>query len=161
MDNTGLDAGLPEGYLSRFPTKLCQILSDSRNQKRFMSKVRFDYADTYVYRGIHRADCVHEDDFLGNLDEAELYHRRVRKETLEMCAVSVNEDKQQLITALHIPNGNRPMLGIAKGVMSKRDGPADFIPGKTHHNWYLFEDQISNVARRFVLEEIHMDNEEK
>ncbi|MCM1218369.1 MAG: hypothetical protein NC548_28110 [Lachnospiraceae bacterium] len=151
MSSTGQDKRQPEAYLSRFPSKLRQILSDDSKHKRFLDKVCFEYADIDVYRGIHRADCVKDDDFLGNLEEAELYGRRVRKETLEMCAVSVNEDKQQLITALHIPNKERPTLGIAKGVMRMQYGPADFVQGKTHHNWYLYVDQISNAAREFKL----------
>lgn len=157
MDSTEQDKGLPDGYLDRFPTKLRQILSDSRNQEKFLSNVSFEYADIDVYRGIHRADCVKSDDFLGNLDEAELYNRTVRKRTLEMCAVSVNEDKQQLMTALHIPDVGRPMLGIARGVMRQQYGPADFKQGKTHHNWYLFEDQMEFVVSEFVAEDLHKD----
>lgn len=151
MDSTVQDKGVSEEYLTRFPTKLRQLLSIDKEYKRFLSKVSFEYADINVYRGIHRADCVMNDDFVGNLDEAELYKRKVRKKTLEMCAVSVNEDKQQLITALHIPNKDRPMMGIARGVMKMQYGPADFEQGKTHHNWYLYEDQINNVVGEFEI----------
>lgn len=154
MEITSPDKMLSDEYLSRFPTKLRQMLSCNEKQEKFVSKVQFEYADTDVYRGIHRADCVNRDDFLGNLDEAELYQRKVRKETLEMCAVSVNEDRQQLLTALHIPNKGRPMLGIARGVMKKQYGPADFVAGKTHHNWYLFEDRIDTVTKEFIVTDL-------
>ena len=144
-----------EEYLSLFPTRLHNILKIERNRRKFINNVCDEFDDVVVYRGLHRADLIHEDDFIGNLDEAELYGRSNRKETIEMCAVSVNEDKQQIITALSIPNQNRPALGIAKGLMKAEYGPADFkeVEGvkKTHHNWYLFEDKIKDVVMEFTL----------
>ena len=104
--------------------------------------------------GIHRENKIERDDFLGNLDEAELYDRPVRKPTFQMCGVSVNEDPMQLIKALHIPNPGRPTLGIVRGIMKCQYGPADFQEGKTHHNWYLFKDKIDSASSEFKIIEV-------
>ena len=71
-----------------------------------------------------------------------------------MCGVSVNEDPMQLIKALHIPNPGRPTLGIVRGIMKCQYGPADFQEGKTHHNWYLFEDKIDSASNEFKIIEV-------
>ena len=97
---------------------------------------------------------MREMNFLGNLDEAELYDRPVRKSTFQMCGVSVNEDPMQLIKALHIPNPGRPTLGIVRGIMKCQYGLADFQEGKTHHNWYLFEDKIDSASNEFKIIEV-------
>lgn len=79
---------------------------------------------------------------------------------MEIYAVSVNEDKQQLITAMHLPNKERQILGIAKGEMRKEYGPADFPDGRTHHNWYIFEDKIEEVMTLFSVEPIESNADE-
>ena len=144
---------LTEEYLSRFPTKLHSVLEIEKFRNRFLSRVVDDYPQTTVYRGIHRKDSVCADDFLSNVDEAECYGRRPPRQSLEANAVSVNEDPQQIITALHIPDASRPMLGVAKGVMRSDFGPADFssfdgVP-VTHHNWYLFQDKVQEAVGTF------------
>lgn len=145
---------LTEEYLSRFPTKLHSTLEIEKFRNRFLSKVLDVYPQTVVYRGIHRKDAVCTDDFLSNVDEAELYGRSAPRPSLEANAVSVNEDPQQIITALHIPNPSRPMLGVAKGVMRSDFGPADFssFDGTpvTHHNWYLFQDKVQDAVETFA-----------
>lgn len=130
------------------------MLKDSRVRDKFFKSISKEYADIIVYRGIHRENRIERDDFLGNLDEAELYDRPVRKSTFQMCGVSVNEDPMQLIKALHIPNPGRPTLGIVRGIMKCQYGPADFQEGKTHHNWYLFEDKIDSASNEFKIIEV-------
>lgn len=144
-----------EEYIKRFPTKLHEMLKDSRVRDKFFKSISKEYADIIVYRGIHRENRIERDDFLGNLDEAELYDRPVRKPTFRMCGVSVNEDPMQLIKALHIPNPGRPTLGIVRGTMKCQYGPADFQEGKTHHNWYLFEDKIDSASSEFKIIEVN------
>ena len=34
------------------------------------------------------------------------------------------------------------------------NGPADFQEGKTHHNWYLFEDKIDSASSEFKIIEV-------
>lgn len=143
-----------EEYIKRFPIKLHEMLKDSRVRDKFFKSISKEYADIIVYRGIHRENRIERDDFLGNLDEAELYDRPVRKSTFQMCGVSVNEDPMQLIKALHIPNPGRPTLGIVRGIMKCQYGPADFQEGKTHHNWYLFEDKIDSASSEFKIIEV-------
>lgn len=143
-----------EEYIKRFPTKLHKILEDSDKRTRFFESISEKYEDIVVYRGLHREDKIDRDDFLGNLDEAELYNRSVRKATFKMCGVSVNEDPKQIIKSLHIPNKKRPALGIAKGIMKCQYGPADFTDG-THHNWYLFEDKIDLASSEFEVIEVN------
>lgn len=143
-----------EEYIKRFPTKLHEMLKDSRVRDKFFKSISKEYADIIVYRGIHRENKIERDDFLGNLDEAELYDRPVRKPTFQMCGVSVNEDPMQLIKALHIPNPGRPTLGIVRGIMKCQYGPADFQEGKTHHNWYLFKDKIDSASSEFKIIEV-------
>lgn len=143
-----------EEYIKRFPTKLHEMLKDSRVRDKFFKSISKEYADIIVYRGIHRENKMERDDFLGNLDEAELYDRPVRKPTFQMCGVSVNEDPMQLIKALHIPNPGRPTLGIVRGIMKCQYGPADFQEGKTHHNWYLFKDKIDSASSEFKIIEV-------
>lgn len=70
-----------EEYIKRFPTKLHEMLKDSRVRDKFFKSISKEYADIIVYRGIHRENRIERDDFLENLDEAELYDRPVRKPT--------------------------------------------------------------------------------
>lgn len=142
-------------YIKRFPTKLHNMLLNPEIRGRFEESMVWEYEDVAVYRGLHRADEIKLDDFLGNLDEAEIYNIPVRRATLKMCAVSVNEDPKQIIKALHIPNHKRPALGIAKGYMRCTCDPADFEDGKTHHNWYLYKDKIEDAAKSFQVEEFN------
>lgn len=147
---------LTEDYLANFPTKLRGALENPKYRKRFIATVSDEYsAVSPVYRAIHRKDIVDEDDFISNIEEAELYGRSpYRRESLELHAVSVNEDPQQIITALDIPNVGRPALGIAIGTMKKEYGPADFKDMKTHHNWYLFNEKKKILKDEFKVEDL-------
>lgn len=150
------EAKLTKEYLSRFPTILQKALGESKHKERFLKTVSDEYADvTPVYRAIHRENAICEDDFICNMEEAERYGKTpCRRPKVEHYGVSVNEDKEQLIAAMHIPNEKTSWLGIASGVMKKEYGPADFVGEKTHHNWYLFNDSIENVMEMFQVEEI-------
>lgn len=44
--------------------------------------------------------------------------------------------------------------------MKKEYGPADFPDGRTHHNWYLFEDKIEEVMTLFHVEPIESSVDE-
>ena len=150
------EESVTEEYLASFPTKLRYALTNPKYFKRFVSTVCDEYDELLpVYRAIHRESEVHEDDFISNIEEAELYHRPpYRRENLELHAISVNEDPQQIITALDIPNARRPVLGIAVGSMNKEYGPADFKDGKTHHNWYLFNQMNKILKDEFKVEDL-------
>ena len=151
-----LEENITEDYLSNFPTKLRNALDNPKYKKRFIATVSNEYCERFpVYRAIHRKDEVHEDDFISNIEEAELYCRPpYKRESLELHAVSVNEDPQQIITSLDIPNEGRPALGIAVGAMKKEYGPADFKDQKTHHNWYLFDGRNKILKDEFKVEEL-------
>lgn len=147
-----------EIYLSRFPTKLHNYLLCSKRKDFFIAKNVFQYKDRIVFRGLHQKDMICDDDFVCNLEEAELYHRNIsshREPSMEMYGVSVNEDINQVRTSLHIPNKSRPAMGIAKGRMQSKYGPADFVVREgipaTHHNWYIYEDSISAVVNSFEV----------
>ena len=42
-----------EEYIKRFPTKLHEMLKDSRVRDKFFKSISKEYADIIVYRGIH------------------------------------------------------------------------------------------------------------
>lgn len=80
------------------------------------------------------------------------YHRNLRQPyQITNYAISVNEDIEQLKMSVKFPNHNRPLLGIAKGIMRYEYGPAEFKRKQTHHNWYLYEDEIIQMKGRFEL----------
>lgn len=145
---------LTEEYLSRFPNKLKEILHNPKFRDKFIETAVQDYAPVVpVYRALHREKEIDRDDFVCNVEEYELYGRKPHKrQSLDIYSISVNEDKQQLITSMHIPNKERKILGIAKGEMKKEYGPADFKGYATHHNWYLFEDKVDEVMELFIID---------
>lgn len=153
---------LTDEYLARFPGTLREALGVDKFKRKFVKSAKEDYEPVVpVYRALHRENEIDADDFLNNVEEYRLYHRPPHKrQSLEIYAVSVNEDKQQLITAMRLPNKARQILGIARGQMKKEYGPADFPDGRTHHNWYLFEDKIEEVMTLFHVEPIESSVDE-
>ena len=152
---------LTKEYLAKFPFSLQEALTNEKHKKRFLRNTSDDYVDTTVYRGLHRADEINTDDFLNNVDEAELYNRKHPMENIENYAISVNEDPLSLIKSLSIPNIKRPMLGIAKGIMKKECGPADFRDGKPHHNWFIFQSEIETVKNNFIVQSLESYKKEE
>lgn len=117
----------------------------------FCESIKTEYEEVKVFRAVHRADCLDDDDFICNVEEAELYKWKIRGVRLQHYAISVNEDIEQLIKAVRFPNARHPWLGIAEGFMKKEYGPADFIEDNTHHNWYLFQEAIPKQKWEFKL----------
>ena len=153
---------LTDEYLARFPGTLREALSKDKFKRKFVRYAEENYEPVVpVYRALHRENEINKDDFLNNVEEYRLYKRSPHKrQSLEIYAVSVNEDKQQLIPAMHLPNKARQILGIAKGEMRKEYGPADFLDRRPHHNWYIFEDKIEEVMTLFNVEPIESNADE-
>lgn len=147
------EENLTEEYLSKFPTILQTALNENPQYKtRFLKKVHLEYEDIKVFRAIHRADEIHDDDFLCNIEEAKIYRNHMyRRRSLELYAISVNEDPYSIIKSLSIPNAERPALAIAEGLMQKKYGPSDYSKEKVHHNWYLYNDAIPLMKDKFKL----------
>lgn len=145
---------LEQNYLSRFPTILQEALKSTKNRSRFLRTVSENYSPIIVYRAIHRKNEIAHDDFICNIEEGILYNRfpeKIPTKTIEWYAVSVFENPENLVTATHLPNANRPLLGVAKGVLTSQYGPADGIGCKDHHNWYIFQDSIDTVKDGFEI----------
>lgn len=143
---------LTDEYLSKFPdTLVACIKSKDKHVNQFLDNLEGKFEDTIVYRGIHREDLVHEDDFLGNYEEAQLYKRNLTPNSVKYHAVSVFDDCAMLKKSLIIPNPERPMMAIAYGKMRCEFGPATFKKGDPHHNWYIFKDCPASVANEFEI----------
>lgn len=138
--------------VEKFPTILRNALDDEKKKRKFIDNVSVNFSDVEVYRAIHKADCVEDNDFECDVIESTKYKRKLKEPySIECYAISVNEDIEQLKLAVKFPNHNRPLQEIAKGIMRCEYGPADNILRKTHHNWYLFEKEINNMKERFLL----------
>lgn len=142
---------LTEEYLERFPTRLKNALEIPKHRRRFINRAKDQYAPVPVYRGIRRADSIGEDDFISIEEEAARKGKTRRASTIEAHSVSVNEDPREVIKSLSIPNKGRPAMGIAKGMMKMEYGPADFLEGRTHHNWYIFKDKAVLLKDEFEV----------
>lgn len=143
---------LTNEYLDKFPNTLVScIKSKDKHVKQFLDNLEDQYEDTTVYRGIHRKDLVHEDDFLGNYEEAMLYSKNLPYNSVAQHAVSVFDDCAMLNKALTIPNPGRPLMAIASGKMRFIYGPATFEKDKPHHNWYIFKGYPALVAKEFKI----------
>lgn len=143
---------ISEEYLSKFPTIIRDALnSNLKYRQRFARNVKTEYKSLKVYRAIHRANEIDDDDFLCNIEEAKVYNITYKRESLELYAISVNEDPAQIVKALSIPNARRPALGVAEGWMRMEYGPADFREDATHHNWYLFQDVVNDLKNEFKV----------
>lgn len=144
-----------EEYLKRFPKGLRECLKiseDSRNS--FHDEVFTDYDKITVYRAVTSSDNIYDFDFLGNVEKRELDGSHCKKwqvEDFHWHSVSVNENKAELKKVTRFPNQH--IRGIAKGIMKCRYGPADFVAGKTHHNWYLFNGANEEVCKEFAIDE--------
>lgn len=139
-------------YLAKFPTILRKTLEENpKHRRRFLNRVQTEYEDLTVFRAIHRADSIEDDDFLCNMEEAQIYDREYKRKSLELYGISVNEDPMQIVKSLSIPNVRHPALAVAKGKMKKDYGPADFVEGATHHNWYLFAEKIPLLKNEFQM----------
>ncbi len=146
-------------YLSNFPTVFKEALTNKPHiRRKFINKVSNSYPDLKVYRAIIHKDEIISEDFLSYVEIA-IKKGESYRDNLEWYSVSVNEDKDQLIANMNIPNEERQLLGIASGMMKSKYGPADFQGEKTHHNWYLYNDAISLVKDEFIVETLNSDNQ--
>lgn len=112
------------------------------------------YKELPVYRALCYENSIIDEDFFSYNELALLNQEEGNLGSLEWYSVSVNEDKEQLINVLDIPNEERKILGIAKGIMKCEYGPADFVGKKTHHNWYLYDGVIPTLKKQFKIEAI-------
>lgn len=149
---------MTEEYLCKFPTIFQDALKDKKMEKCFLKDTYKKFEEIEVYRAIHGEDKVRDDDFYCDLLECQSYNRTLRQPcSIEHYAISVNEDIEQLKLSVKFPNHRRPLLGIAKGTMRYGCGPADFKGKKTHHNWYLYEDEIIHMKEKFEMIEGEKD----
>lgn len=152
---------LTEEYLSNFPTIFCNaLINEPKVRKKFLRTVKTNYKDLKVYRAIRHEDYVVEEDFLSYAETAIRNGEEYRKNQVEWYSVSVNTDKEHLITRMDIPNEDKKLLGIASGIMKSEFGPADFLDNKTHHNWYLYKGAETLLKNRFVVEKIERSTNE-
>lgn len=146
---------LVEECLSNFPTIFKDALTNKPKIKsKFLKKVKKEYKELPVYRALCYENSIIDEDFLSYNELAVLNHEEGNLNSLEWYSISVNEDKEQLINVLDIPNEERKILGIAKGIMKCECGPADFVGNKTHHNWYLYDGVIPSLKEQFRIEPI-------
>ena len=143
---------ISEEYLARFPSKMRECLEIESEREYFSKTIRQEYDSIEVYRLVHNTDRVDENDFLDNVRDLKkrtgLDHRKSNK--IGNHAVSVNEIKNEAIKSMKsFPN--KDWKAVAVGKMLDEHGPADFINGKTHHNWYLFEGANKDVFKLFSL----------
>lgn len=147
--------GINDEYLSRFPTRLRKCLSDKQNREVFCNELYNMYEDVDVYRGIHQNDAIKLQDFMGNIDTSEFYGVKHNYPNVPGShSVSVNEDVRMLIKSTRIPNARTKLIGIAKGKMKSKYGPATFRKGKPHHDWYIFESCIGSVVEEFSVQDM-------
>ena len=142
-------------YLKRFPEGLRECLKNNEDSKiSFQDEVYTDFEEITVYRAVTSPENIHSYDFLGNVEKRELDRSHCKKwqiEDFHWHSVSVNENKDELKKVTRFPNQH--IQGIAKGIMKCHYGPADFVPGKAHHNWYLFDGANEEVCKDFSMDE--------
>ena len=143
---------LSEEYLARFPSKMRECLEIESEREYFSKTIRQKYDAIEVYRLVHNTDCVDENDFLDNVSDLKkrtgLEHRKWKQITNH--AVSVNESRDAAIKSIKsYPSKN--WKAVAVGQMVDDHGPADFVDGETHHNWYLFAGANKEVFKLFGL----------
>lgn len=153
---------LTEEYLSNFPTIFHDaLINEPKVRQKFLKTARNDYENLKVYRAIRQEDRVTDEDFLSYAEIAIRDGEEYKKNQVVWYSVSVNTDKDQLITGMDIPNEERRLMGIASGVMKSGYGPADFFGNKTHHNWYLYKGAGSLLKNEFVAEKIEKNKIEE
>lgn len=146
---------LLEECLLNFPTIFKEALVNKpKIKEKFIKNVSKEYKELPVYRALCYENSIIDEDFLSYNELALLRQEEGKLGTLEWYSVSVNEDREQLINVLDIPNEERKILGIAKGMMQCEFGPADFVGKKTHHNWYLYDGVIPSLKVQFKIEPI-------
>lgn len=157
------DEELRDECLSKFPTFFKEALNDiPKVREKFLRKAQKEYVEIPVYRALCYEDSIIDKDFLSHNELAKLEGREGKPNSLEWYSVSVNEDREQLVNVLDIPNEERQILGIAKGMMKCECGPADFDGRKTHHNWYLYDGVVPFLKEQFNVEFIKKsDNDDE
>lgn len=143
---------LTDEYLKRFPSGIRNCLKSNDARKSFTQEIETDFEDITVYRGIEFNNQIKPSDFLGNVEKREMDGQKFPskwKTDFHFHSVSVNESLKELKKSLKFPNSH--IKGIAIGVMTKEYGPADFIQGRNHHNWYLFDDMNYVVCKKFEV----------
>lgn len=141
-------------YVERFPKSTQQALSYKPSKMIFLSSVRTCYAPIRVYRAVKNSDNFCSNDFITMPEERKMTFEKITKRlerdknfTIKSFGVSVNEDIDNMIASVKYPSERHK--GIVVGVMSCENGVADFEEGKTHHNWYIFQDRMDDVVRSF------------
>lgn len=146
--------------IEAFPHSTRVALSQARLQRQMLKdEVKLQFPPIQVYRAIkEERGPVTVTDFMTIYDIETYSDDRLlamlhadRSKNIQSFGISVNEDIDELKTGLHFPNVR--YKGIAQGVLQSTFGPADFKRGKTHHNWYIFEDCLSSVAIEFRVVE--------
>lgn len=151
---------ITEEYLSNFPTVFHEALkNEAQVRNKFIKTIQEDYHELKVYRAIQEEKSISENDFLSYAEIAVRDGKPYKKKDLAWYSVSVNTDKEQIITSMNIPNEERKLLGIASGMMKSEYGPADFSDYKTHHNWYLYKNAKIWLKDEFVVEKIEKERD--
>lgn len=145
-------------YLSLFPENLqCALENCSNAKQQFMESTYISFKEIKVYRAIMRPDKLTEEDFLSYPTMKKWTEKDIKKRCeknilrIESFGISVNTSKEEMIKSLDFPSER--LKGIAEGIMTPKYGTADFKQKDTHHNWYLFQDQITNVQHSFSIVE--------
>lgn len=147
-----MDNVLTEEYLQRFPSGIQNCLNNDKARQSFAEEIVTDFEDIEVYRGIELQNKIQPSDFLGNVEKRELDGQKYPekwKSDFHFHSVSVNESLKELKKSLKFPNSH--VKGIAVGIMAKEYGPADFVKGRNHHNWYLFDEMNRTVCGKFKV----------
>ena len=130
-------------YIQRFPKSTQYALSHEPSKTAFLSSVKTCYEPVKVYRAVKNSDSFSGDDFEKIAERL----KRDKKFTIESFGVSVNEDVDNMIASVKYPSERHK--GILMGMMNCKNGVADFEEGKTHHNWYIFQDRMDDVIGSF------------
>ena len=119
-----------------------------------MSSVKTCCKPVKVYRAVKNSDSFSGDDFMPVPEERKMTAEKIaarlerdKKFTIESFGVSVNEDVDNMIASVKYPSERHK--GILKGIIKCKNGIADFEEGKTHHNWYIFQDKMNDVVQSF------------
>lgn len=143
-------------YIQRFPKRTQQALSilQERNTKDILLNARACYEPIEVYRAVKSSDNISSDDFISmpeqrnmDLEKIAIRLKKDKNFTIESFGVSVNENLDEMIASVKYPSERHK--GILKGIMKCENGIADFEQGKTHHNWYIFQDKMNDVVQSF------------
>ena len=146
-------------YIKRFPKMVQQALDNDRYKGDIvLQDIKDNFQPVTVYRAVKNQGKLDNDDFLSNFEYGLKYGKissnNIAKNIAKnkiweigWFAVSVNENIEELKTALKFPSER--YKGIAKGLMIKESGLADFRENTTHHNWYIFKDKKDDIINYF------------